>query len=285
MDIKIIGVVGAGLMGNGIAQVLSQAGYIIVLRDIEDRFLENGLKTIKDNLSHLVQKEKMTQQEYDVVLGRIKGTIKLEDLKPCELIIETISENKAKKKSFYQEISNLCDPKVVFASNTSSLSIPEIASFTNRPRSVIGLHFFYPVPVMQLVEIIRGLETSDEAFQVVKEVVNKTGKTGIEIKDFPGFMVNRILIPMLNEAVFTLMEGVASKEDIDNGMKLGCHHPIGPIALLDMIGLDTALTIMETLYAEFGDSKYRPCPLLKQMVRTGNLGQKTGKGFYDYNKK
>lgn len=285
MDIKTIGVIGAGLMGNGIAQVLAQAGHTVVMRDIEDRFVENGLKTIKGNLSRLVQKEKMTQQESDAVLGRIKGTIKLEDLKPCELIIEAILENKELKKNLYQELSKVCDPQVIFASNTSSLSITEIASFTNRPKSVIGLHFFNPVPVMQLVEIIRGLETADEAFQVVKEVVNKTGKTGIEIKDSSGFVVNRILVPMLNEAAFTLMEGVASKEDIDNGMKLGCNHPIGPIALMDLIGLDTVLAIMETFYAEFGDSKYRPCPLLKQMVRAGNLGRKTGKGFYDYNKK
>ena len=285
MDIKTIGVIGAGLMGNGIAQVLAQAGYTVMMRDIEDRFVENGLKTIKGNLGRLVQKEKMTQKEYDAILGRINGTIKLDDLKPCELIIEAILENKELKKSLYLELSKLCDPKVIFASNTSSLSITEIASFTNRPKTVIGLHFFNPVPVMQLVEIIRGLETTDEAFQVVKEVVDKTGKTGIEIKDSPGFVVNRILIPMLNEAAFTLMERVASKEDIDNGMKLGCNHPIGPIALMDLIGLDTALAVMETFYTEFGDSKYRPCPLLKQMVRAGNLGRKTGKGFYDYNKK
>jgi 3-hydroxybutyryl-CoA dehydrogenase len=284
MDIKNIGVIGAGLMGNGIAQVLAQAGYSVVMRDIEDRFVENGLKTIKGNLGRLVQKEKMTQQECDAILGRIKGTLKLDDLKPCDLIIEAILENKELKKSLYQELSKLCDPKVIFASNTSSMSITEIASFTNRPKSVIGLHFFNPVPVMQLVEIIRGLETSEEAFQVVNEVVKKTGKTGIEIKDSSGFVVNRILIPMLNEAAFTLMEGVASKEDIDNGMKLGCNHPIGPIALMDLIGLDTVLAIMETLYAEFGDSKYRPCPLVKQMVRAGNLGRKTGKGFYDYKK-
>jgi 3-hydroxybutyryl-CoA dehydrogenase len=226
----------------------------------------------------------MTQQECDAILGRIKGTLKLDDLKACDLIIEVILENKELKKSLYKELSNLCDPKVIFASNTSSMSITELASFTNRPKSVIGLHFFNPVPVMQLVEITRGLETSEEAYQVVKEVGNKAGKTCIEIKDSPGFVVNRILIPMLNEAAFTLMEGVASKEDIDNGMKLGCNQPIGPIALMDLIGLDTVLAIMETFYAEFGDSKYRPCPLIKQMVRAGNLGRKTGKGFYDYKK-
>jgi 3-hydroxybutyryl-CoA dehydrogenase len=285
MDIKTIGVIGAGLMGNGIAQVLAQAGYTVVMRDIEDRFVENGLKTIKGNLGRLVQKEKMTQQDCDAILGRIKGTLKLDDLKPCDLIIEVILENKELKKSLYKELSNLCDPKVIFASNTSSMSITELASFTNRPKSVIGFHFFNPVPVMQLVEITRGLETSDEAYQVVKEVGTKAGKTCIEIKDSPGFVVNRILIPMLNEAAFTLMEGVASKEDIDSGMKLGCNQPIGPIALMDLIGLDTVLAIMETFYAEFGDSKYRPCPLIKQMVRAGNLGRKTGKGFYDYSKK
>jgi len=284
MEIKTIGVIGAGLMGNGIAQVLAQAGYNVVMRDIEDRFVENGLKTIQSNLNRLVQKEKITQSQADSILNRIKGTIRLEDLAGCELIIEAIVENKELKKLLYQEISKLFAPEVIFASNTSSLSITEIASFTNRPQKVVGLHFFNPVPVMQLVEIIRGLTTSEETVAMVKEVVNKIGKTGIEVKDSPGFVVNRILIPMLNEAAFTLMEGVATKEDIDNGMKLGCNHPIGPIALMDLIGLDTVLAIMETYYTEFGDPKYRPCPLIKQMVRAGKLGRKTGKGFYDYGK-
>jgi len=284
MEIKTIGVIGAGLMGNGIAQVLAQAGYNVVMRDIEDRFVENGLKTIQSNLNRLVQKEKITQSQADSILNRIKGTIRLEDLAGCELIIEAIVENKELKKLLYQEISKLFAPEVIFASNTSSLSITEIASFTNRPQKVVGLHFFNPVPVMQLVEIIRGLTTSEETVAMVKEVVNKIGKTGIEVKDSPGFVVNRILIPMLNEAAFTLMEGVATKEDIDNGMKLGCNHPIGPIALMDLIGLDTVLAIIETYYTEFGDPKYRPCPLIKQMVRAGKLGRKTGKGFYDYGK-
>jgi 3-hydroxybutyryl-CoA dehydrogenase len=284
MEIKTIGVIGAGLMGNGIAQVLAQTGYTVVMRDIEDRFVESGLKTIKGNLSRLVQKEKMSQQESDAVLGRIKGTIALNDMKQCDLIIEAILEKKDLKKSLYKELSDLCDPEVIFATNTSSFSITEIASFSNRPQKVVGVHFFNPAPVMQLVEIIRGLETSEEAFQVVKEVVDKTGKTGIEIKDSPGFVVNRILFTMLNEAAYTLMDGIASKEDIDKGMRLGCNHPLGPIAVMDLVGLDTVLAIIETLFNDFGDTKYRPCPLLKRMVKSGNLGRKTGRGFYEYKK-
>jgi len=282
MSVTSIGVIGAGIMGSGIAQVCAQAGYGVVMRDVEDRFVDKGLQVIQGNLDRMVKKEKLTQGEADAIVGRIKGTLKMGELSSCDLIIEAIIENKELKRQLYQELDRLCDPSVIIASNTSSYSITELAAFSNRPKNFVGLHFFNPVPVMQLVEIIRGLETSDEAMGVGKEVVDKIGKTGIEVKDSAGFAVNRILVPMLNEAVFVLMEGIASKEAIDNGMKLGCNQPIGPLALMDMIGLDTILAVMESFYAEFGDPKYRPCPLLKQKVRAGYFGRKTGKGFYEY---
>jgi len=282
MNIKNVGVIGAGIMGSGIAQVCAQGGYGVVMRDVEDRFVEKGVQIIRGNLERLVKKEKLTQDEVGAIEGRIKGTVKVGDLASCDLIIEAIIENRDLKRQLYQELNSLCDPKVIIASNTSSFSVTELAAYSNRPKNFVGLHFFNPVPVMALVEIVRGLETSDEAVMIAKEVVNKIGKTGIEIKDSSGFAVNRILVPMLNEAVYALMEGIASKEDIDNGMKLGCNHPIGPLALIDLIGLDTILAAIETFYCEFGDSKYRPCPLLRQKVRAGHLGRKTGKGFYDY---
>jgi 3-hydroxybutyryl-CoA dehydrogenase len=285
MKITKIGVIGAGIMGSGIAQVCAQAGYEVIIRDIEERFVEKGLQAIRGSLDRMVEKEKLSREEAEAVMGRIKGTIKLEDIAQSELIIEAVIEKKEPKRALYQELDNLCDPKVILASNTSSLSITELASFSKRPDNFVGLHFFNPVPVMELVEIIRGLETSDETFNIVKEVVDNIGKVGIEINDSPGFAVNRILVPMLNEAAFALMEGIASREDIDNGMKLGCNHPIGPLALMDMIGIETILSVMESFYSEFGDPKYRPCPLLKQKVRAGHLGRKTGKGFYEYDAK
>lgn len=282
MEIEKIGVIGAGIMGAGIAQVCAQAGYQVVMRDIEERFVSKGMEVIRENIKRLIQKTKITQDEGEITLNRIKGTIDLNEVAGCQLIIEAIIENRELKRSLFKELDLLCAPKVIFASNTSSLSITELASFTKRPQNFVGLHFFNPVPVMQLVEIIRGLETSEEVVEVVRGVIKSLGKTSIEVKDSPGFAVNRILVPMLNEAVYALMEGIATREDIDNGMKLGCNHPIGPLALIDLIGLDTILAVMETFYQEFGDPKYRPCPLLRQKVRAGHLGRKTGKGFYEY---
>lgn len=282
MEIKTIGVLGAGLMGNGIAQVCAQAGYEVVMRDIEDRFVQNGLKTIQGNLDRMVKKEKMTKDAAAAVMAKIRGTLMLEDMAGCDLIIEAIIENRELKKQVYQQLDTICGPDTVFASNTSSLSITDLAALTKRPQKFVGVHFFNPVPVMKLVEIIRGLETSDETVALVQGVVEKVEKTAVSVKDSAGFVVNRLLIPMLNEAAFVYAEGVASREDIDYGMQLGCNHPIGPLALMDLIGLDTTLAIMDVLYSEFGDSKYRACPLIRQMVRAGKLGRKSGKGFYDY---
>jgi len=282
MEITNIGVIGAGIMGAGIVQVCAQAGYQVVMRDIEERFVAKGMKVIKENLERMVKKDKLTEEEAVAIQRRIKGTVQLEDVGECQLVIEAIIENRELKKNLLRDLDRICDSKAILASNTSSLSITELASFSNRPKNFVGLHFFNPVPVMQLVEIIRGLETSEETVEFAKGVVKRIGKTGIEVKDSPGFAVNRILVPMLNEAVYVLMEGVASREDIDNGMKLGCNHPIGPLALLDLIGLDTILAVMESFYAETGDPKYRPCPLLRQKVRAGHLGRKSGRGFYEY---
>lgn len=284
MEIKTIGVLGAGLMGNGIAQVCAQAGYDVVMRDIEDRFVQNGLKSVQGNLDRQVKKEKMTKEKAAEIMGRIRGTLLLEEMGGCDLIIEAIIENRDLKKQAYQQLDTICGPDTVFASNTSSLSITDLASLTKRPQKFVGVHFFNPVPVMNLVEIIRGLETSDETVALVQGVVEKVEKQPVSVKDSAGFVVNRLLIPMLNEAAFVFAEGVASREDIDYAMQLGCNHPIGPLALMDLIGLDTTLAIMDVLYCEFGDSKYRACPLIRQMVRAGKLGRKSGKGFYDYNK-
>lgn len=277
-----IGVLGAGTMGSGIAQVIAQAGYEVVLRDIKEEFVERGMDTITKNLSRSVKKERLTEKEKDEILGRLSSTIELKDLKDVDLVIEAAIEDLEIKKDIFEELDEVCKEETILASNTSALSITDIASATARPDKVIGIHFFNPVPVMKLVELIRGIATSDETFNVVDEFVKEINKEGVEVEEAPGFVVNRILIPMINEGAFLLNEGVASAEDIDRAMKFGANHPMGPLALGDLIGLDVCLAIMNTLYEEFEDSKYRACHLLKKKVKAGQLGRKTGKGFFEY---
>ncbi len=285
MEIKKICVLGAGIMGAGIAQTAAQAGFEVTIRDMEDRFVENGLTTISSNLDRAVSKGKMDQATADKVMGRITGTTDLTmAAQDADLVIEAIIEIMEIKKQVYQELDNICKKETLFASNTSGLSITEMASVTQRPEKVIGMHFFNPVPVMKLVELIRGFATSDDTLNIAKDFVEKIKKTAIEVKEAPGFAVNRILCPMINEAIFVLAEGIASAEDIDNGMTLGANHPIGPLALADMVGLDTILLVLEGFHKELGEDKYRPAPLLRKMVRAGYLGRKSGKGFYDHTK-
>ncbi|GAB6273740.1 MAG: 3-hydroxybutyryl-CoA dehydrogenase [Peptococcaceae bacterium] len=282
MTMKTIGVIGAGTMGAGIVQVCAQVGFKVVMRDIAEKFVNNGLNIINKNLDREVKKNRLSQEDANAITGRIQGTVNLNDLAECDFIIEAVIEQMSLKKELYQELDKICPASTIFATNTSGLSITEMASYTSRANKFVGMHFFNPAPVMKLVEVVKGAMTDEETYQATVELAKQLGKDPITVNEAPLFVVNRILIPMINEAIYTLMEGVASAEDIDKGMRLGANHPIGPLALADLIGLDVTLLVQETLYQETGDSKYRPCSLLRKMVRAGHLGRKTGRGFFNY---
>jgi len=283
MGIQKVMVIGAGQMGSGIAQVCAMSGYEVLLHDLKDEYVEKGLGTIAKNLSRQVEKGKMESEEKDAILSRLTPSTNLKNAAAVDLVIEAAVENMEIKTRIFAELDEITPRHVILASNTSSLPITEIAAATKRPEKVIGMHFMNPVPVMKLVEVIRGLATSDEVYQEVEKMAESLNKVPVEVNDFPGFVANRILMPMINEAIYTLYEGVATKEAIDDVMKLGMNHPMGPLTLADFIGLDTCLYIMETLHQGLGDDKYRPCPLLRKYVKAGWLGKKSGRGFYEYN--
>jgi 3-hydroxybutyryl-CoA dehydrogenase len=282
MSIQTVGIIGAGTMGNGIAQACAVSGVNVVMVDISDAAVAKGLATVSGSLDRLIKKEKITEADKAAALSRIKTSTSYDDLKGAQLVIEAATENYDLKVKIVKQLDGMLAPEAIIASNTSSISITKLAAVTTRADRFIGMHFFNPVPMMALVEIIRGLQTSDATHAAVHELSTRLGKSPITVKNAPGFVVNRILVPMINEAFFVLAEGVASAEDIDAGMKLGCNQPIGPLALADMIGLDVCLAVMDVYLQEFGDSKYRACPLLKEMVAAGHLGRKTGKGVYTY---
>ncbi|HDI60371.1 MAG TPA: 3-hydroxybutyryl-CoA dehydrogenase [Desulfobacteraceae bacterium] len=282
MQINTFGVIGAGQMGNGIAQVAAASGLNVIMHDIKDEFVQRGMATIEKNLGRQVDKGKLAAADRDAILGRIQTSVDLKNLAPADFVVEAATENQDIKFQLFRDLDALCGPETILATNTSSIPIGRIAAQTKRPDKVIGMHFMNPVPVMKLVEVIRGLTTSEETFKTTWDLAERFGKTPAEASDYPGFIANRILLPMINEAVYCLYHGVGTAEAIDTVMKLGMNHPMGPLALADLIGLDTCLAIMETLYDGFKDSKYRPCPLLRKYVEAGWLGRKTGRGFYTY---
>ena len=282
MDIQTIGIIGAGTMGNGIAHTAARSGFKVILHDIAESFLDRAVSTIAKNLEREVAKGRITANDKNAVLSRISAVTQNSALSEADFVIEAVIEDIETKLRVFEGMDRIARPGVILASNTSSISITKIASKTKRPDKVIGMHFMNPVPVMPLVEVVRGIATSDETYQMTKELAESLGKTAVEVNDFPGFVSNRVLMPMINEAVYCVMEGVGSAEAIDSVMKLGMNHPMGPLALADLIGLDVCLDIMEVLHSGLGDSKYRPCPLLRKMVDAGHLGRKSGRGFYKY---
>lgn len=282
MEIKTLGVVGAGQMGAGIAQVAAASGLSVIMSDIQDEFLERGFAAIEKSLGRMLKKEKISEEEQQAVLGRIEGTTSIDDMAKADFVVEAATEQEALKLQIFRDLDEFCKAEVILSSNTSSISITKIAGTTNRPGRVIGMHFMNPVPMMKLVEIINGLATMEETYQTTRDLALALGKTPVRANDFPGFVANRILMPMINEAIYALFEGVGKAEDIDQVMKLGMNHPMGPLALADLIGLDTVLAVLEVLKSGLGDDKYRPCPLLRKYVDAGWLGQKTGRGFYVY---